>query len=369
MRAVVGFFLKLGFLGFGGPLATIAMMENEAVTKNRWITQEQFAKIYAIIKVLPGPAAVQMSIYLGKAKAGRLGGLLAGLLFIFPSFLIVLAISYFYDHARWMTNNQNPFVGMQVAALVFIADSVVRMSAPYKRNLKAGAIALAAALIIFLKPTLEPLIILAFGMFGILGFGLMSVFLMPGTVNLFASPNTILDSRILNLAWVCFKAGAFVFGTGLAIIPLLEGDVVGHYHWLTHNEFLDGLAVGQVTPGPFMITATFIGFRVARLWGAVVATFAIFAPAFLNMLFLIPFFEGQVAKSQSRQQALNRFSQWAIPAVIGGIAGTTLKLGLNTVNNTFLFLLLVGISLVVYLKRPPVWLVIPGAGVLCYFLR
>ena len=164
----------------------------------------------------------------------------------------------------------------------------------------------------------------------------------------------------LLLFWVFFKAGAFVFGSGLAIVPMLEGEVVGHYHWLTHSQFMDGLAIGQVTPGPVVITSTFIGYLAAGPGGAVLATFAIFLPCFINILILLPI----TWEKWSHSPRSKKFPEFAVPAVIGCILAVTLKLALLTLATVpllFTFALVLAVALI---GSPPLWTLIPAAGAL-----
>jgi chromate transporter len=346
---IAAIFFRLGCLGFGGPIATMAMMEEEVSRKRSWVTPLQFAEIYALCKILPGPVSSQMAIYLGKMRAGFWGGLIAGGLFVLPSFALVLTLSYFYVHSTMVHGAAGLFLGMQAGALAVILISTYQLAKPYKTKLDAWLITLISMVTIYFHPGWEPLVIFGFGVCGALAKWIKQTFLMEASV-------------LLALFWVCFKAGAFVFGTGLAIVPLLESDAVTHYHWLTHSEFMDGLAVGQITPGPVVITVTFIGYKAAGLLGAIVATAGIFLPSFINILFLVPLFWARWSGTSYSAG----FAAWAIPAVIGGILGTTIKLGLLTLVTPLLcgvFALAVA-SLLIF--RPPAWAVIPVAGALAY---
>ena len=348
----------------------MAMMEAELVGRRKWLQPEHFARAYALVKVLPGAAALQMSIYLGQVRRGRLGGLVAGLSFILPAFILVLGISIAYERFQSVPRAERLFSGMQVAALVVILDSVLRMARPYRSEKRSIVIAIISCIAIVFRPSIEPLVILGFGILGAFSFhrpsktgtrvvSTLALFQAGGIFNW----NALVQSPIFKLTFVCLKAGALVFGTGLAIIPMLENDVVGKYHWLTHGQFLDGLAIGQVTPGPVVITSTFIGYKVAGLLGAVLATVAIILPGFINILIIIPPFERRISNSPR----LKDFTHWAIPAVIGGILGSTTRLGFLVVRSVPLGILFVVTSVIVLKWRPPVWIVIPLAGI-TYFL-
>lgn len=351
MNEIARIFLKLGFFGFGGPIATMAMMEEEVSRKRQWLSASQFAEIYAVCKVLPGPAATQMAIYLGYLRGKKLGGLLAGLLFIGPSFLIVLAISAYYAKMMVSSGQAHFLTGMQVGALVVILLSTLQLAQPFKTKWNAWVIAMISAAVVAIRPGLEPIVILAFGLGGI--------WLGKIDTNRGAKDSKAREvGSLLALSWVCFKAGAFVFGTGLAIVPVLEADVVTKYHWLTHSQFMDGLSIGQVTPGPVVITATFIGYQVSGVLGACIATAMIFMPAFINILFIVP----HIWKKVSGTPAAKRFTSGAIPAVIGGIAGTTLKLGILTIHGPFLLGLFLGALALNVRFKIPAWTMIPVCG-------
>jgi chromate transporter len=352
MLKLIAIYLRFGVLGFGGPFALVAMMQEELVEKRRWIPQEKFLQAFSMIKVLPGATATQLAIYIAHYRAGRLGGALAGVAFILPSALAVLLLSIFYVKANQTAHLSALFQGMQIGALVVIADSVVKMAKPYWRSRRAAAIATVAGAMIFWDAGLEPFLIMGFGLIGILkpASRARAIGLAPAL------------APTMKLALICLKTGFLVFGTGLAIIPVLEADIVTKQHWLTHAEFLDGLALGQITPGPVSTTATFIGYKVAGLAGAFWATVAIFTSAFFNILVLLPLVEHRLKGSPK----LKAFTDWAFPAVIGGIAATSLSLGLSTVTTApllFFLLLFVG---VLFKWHPPAWAFIPLSGVVIF---
>ncbi len=354
MKEIFLVFLRLGLLGFGGPVATIAMMEDEATRKRRWLSQERFTEIYAVCKLLPGPVATQMAIYLGLIRGGIRGGLLSGTLFILPAFLLVLGLSYLYTASGVTQRFSFALLGMQAGALVVILASTYRLSLPYQKRLGAWILAFGSAWIVAASPGWEPLIILFSGMVGAL-YWTYGARLRNRTFSFIGIPIILTQ-----LFWTCFKAGAFVFGTGLAVVRVLEGDAVQRFHWLTHSEFMDGLAIGQITPGPVVITSTFIGYKTAGLPGAFVATFGMFLPAFFNVLFLVP----RIWKRFSGTPGAQGFSAWAIPAVIGGILGTSVHLGWMTLQTPFAIGMFTLSSWIAFQFRPPAWLLLILAGLL-----
>jgi chromate transporter len=377
-------FLRIGCLGFGGPIATMAMMEEETCRRRGWITQAQYNEMYAITKMLPGPVSTQLAIFIAKIYAGTLGGLIAGIMFILPSFLFVLALSIAYVKSGHVSQVRGILTGLQIGALAVILVSVEQMAKNYWKKLYAWIIVIISAVLIFYQPRWEPLIILAFGVLGAILFSRRfksdSAHSVPAQASrkrdgdlpgptlkaVAAAPlvGAASLSTMGQLFWTCFKAGAFVFGTGLAIVPVLEGDTVSHFHWVTHSQFMDGLAIGQITPGPVVITVTFIGYVAAGWLGSLIATIGIFMPPFLNILLLVPIFWARWSGTPSSQG----FSSWAIPAVIGGILGTMVRLGVITVTTPGQLVLLMVCLVVAMRFRPPAWLLIPGAGVAAQIL-
>jgi len=373
---ITSYFLRLGFLGFGGPLALMSAFQKDLVHKRKWIDEEHFNRALALIKALPGPAATQLSIYLGRHHGGRLGGFIAGLCIILPAFFMMLGLGAFYETAAELSWTRPILFGMQAAALGVILDSIWRLAKPYKKRNVFWIVAVFAAVVTSFKPSYEPLVILGSGLLGVaLARGLPT---LPLSGAFFAVAPGAMSIPMATGIWaqlfgVFFKAGAFVFGTGLAIVPLLAHDVVEKYHWLTNAQFMDALAFGQVTPGPVVITATFVGYKVAGVLGAVWATTCIFAPAFFNMLTWFPWFERHVSKLQ----AARTFVLWAVAAVVGSIAVAVIKLMiahpmLDAFSTTqshiaFGFLLMIAFALSLWNKFP-VWIVIPSAGLLAWLL-
>jgi chromate transporter len=374
MKEIATVFLRLGLLGFGGPLAAMAMMEEETSRKRGWITPKRFTELYAVCKVLPGPVSTQMAIYIGLIRGGTLGGLLSGVFFILPSFLIVLGLSYLYVYSGVVQKFSPAFSAIQASAIAVILLSVIQLGRPYKSQLLSWIIGLLSATAIVIRPGWEPGIILFWGILGaalysrytpkkaaVLGIGVGGLWSL-----LSASPaaaagclNALKSSVLTKLFWVCFKAGAFVFGTGLAIVPILESDVVQRFHWMTHAEFLDGLAIGQMTPGPVVISSTFIGYKTAGLCGAIVAAAGMFLPGFVNILLIVP----RVWKHISGTPIASGFIAWAFPAVIGGIFGVLIRLGVVTLNAPVPVAAFLGTMGLAIRFKTPAWVLIPLSGI------
>lgn len=369
-------FLRMGVLGFGGPVAVMGMLEDEFCTKRKWLTTQHFSEVYALLKVMPGPVSTQMAIYIGSLRGGRLGGVVSGMAFISPAFILVLLMSVFYVHSgQKYVSAGGFFSGLQAGALVVILLSTLQLARPYLGRLYAWVLAFLAGVLVFFAPRWEPVVICGAGVFGIIktlraAHGME--YKAPEKTQVSQKMNMIVPGmvawvgglsasqiQLIQIFWTCFKAGAFVFGTGLAIVPMLEADVVSRFHWLSHAEFIDGLAMGQVTPGPIVITATFIGYKAAGWLGAGMATLGIFLPSFVNVLWILP----KLWSRLSGTLAAQGFAGWAIPAVIGGILATAVRIGTMVFGSSLaagcVFAMMLGFA--VWLK-PPAWLLIPIAG-------
>jgi chromate transporter len=335
-------FLKLGATGFGGPIALIALMEQECVRQRGWISHGEFNEAYLFCKLLPGPVAYQMALWMGAHVRGRLGGLVAGLSFLFPGVILVLGLTLFYGALAQAQAFGQAMEGMRSAALAVIGESVWRMLVPYRRDPLAFALIAFGVVGFLIAPRAEPLLIIAGG--------LAIVFSSRQAKGLKALAWPV----AAQLFWTHFKAGIFVFGTGLAIIPYLQAEVVGRLHWLGEGEFLDGIAFGQITPGPVTITSVFIGYRVAGLAGSLIAAAGMYTPGILLILGVVPWLRRRLAGSPH----LSFFQRGAVPTVVGCLIGGSLILGRASVTGWASWFVL-GISAILLWKRLPGWLVIP----------
>jgi len=366
MRELVRLFFRLGWLGFGGPIAVLGMLEDEVVQKRRWLSRSDFDQIVATCKLLPGPVSLQAILFIGYLRAGRLGGLISGTLFILPAFLLVLALSALYVRAGqlgWQTKLAPLLEGLQLGALAVIALSAHQLAKPYLRNPQAWVIGLISGCAIGFAPAWEPIVLITAGAFGAWiassrATARSVIWVAPVAVFGMGTAGALGAGTLPILAWTCFKAGALVFGTGLAIVPLLEADFVQRLGWLTHSQFMDGLAMGQITPGPVVITATFIGYLVSGTPGAVIATMAIFLPSFFNILVWVP----HVWKRLGKTPAALGFVAWAIPAVIGGIVASAIRLGAISIGSPLEAAILLIAIAVGWKWKPPVWALIFATG-------
>jgi chromate transporter len=355
---VFTYFLSLGLLGFGGPLAIIVTIQKDLIDKRKWMTIEDFGSVFALIKAMPGPVAFQVAVFMGRHRAGFWGGLLAAIGLVAPAFFLMILFSLFFKSISDLSFTTSVMIGMQVAALGVILGSLKGLIKNNAKNFFFWFLVAMAGGMNYLKPSSEAIVILSFGVLIVLfkKYQRNSKILMLSL----ATPIFFFTDTIIDLMLVCFKAGALVFGTGLAIVPMLQHDVVVKYHWLSQSEFLNGLAFGQMTPGPVVITATYIGHKVAGMPGALVATIAIFAAAFFHMSTWFPL----VVNRLRGKLWINDFVFGAVAAVIGPIIVTVVKMGLGIQFNAFLAIMALVIFISTLTNKIPLWLLIPFGGLL-----
>ncbi len=349
LRDIIIYFLKLGTWGFGGPVALVGYMHRDLVENKKWISEDDYKEGLALSQLAPGPLAAQLSIYLGYVHYGILGATLAGFAFVLPSFLMVIGIGYAYVSYGGLPWMQAVFYGVGAAVIGIIAIGSYKLTTKSIGKDKLlwvifiilavttfiteqeilWVILLAGVAVWFVKAPPNWLSPAANGMFPII-----LLQLQP-----FAT-----ESKLWQIAWFFTKAGAFVFGSGLAIVPFLYGGVVKEFQWLNEQEFLDAVAVAMITPGPVVITVGFIGYLVAGFPGACVAALATFLPCYLFTVIPAPYF-----KKYGKHPAIKAFVDGVTAAAIGAIAGAVLVLGKRTLTD--MPSLLIAITTVVILIK------------------
>ncbi|MDX2048477.1 MAG: chromate transporter [Chitinophagaceae bacterium] len=322
LSELVLYFLKLGSIGFGGPVALIGYMHRDLVEQRKWITEEDYREGLALAQLAPGPLAAQLSIYLGYVHYRIPGATLAGIAFVLPSFLMVLGLGYAYVKGGGLPWMQAVFYGIGAAVIGIIAISSYKLTRKsLGKDVLLWAIFAVLAVTTFITETEILWLILAAGII----FWLYKsppkfskranpVFLFP--VLLQAAEMIWLNAKLAQIGWFFFKAGAFVFGSGLAIVPFLYGGVVKEYQWLNEQQFLDAVAVAMITPGPVVITVGFIGYLVAGVPGACVAALATFLPCYLFTVIPAPYF-----KKYGKHPGIKAFVDGVTAAAVGAIAG------------------------------------------------
>jgi chromate transporter len=302
-REVAGAFLKIGAMSYGGP-AIMGLMQVELQEKRAWLTKERFLEGLALVNMLPGAGATQLGIYIGHARAGWWGGALAGLCFIVPAFFIMLALTVTYAEYGAVPVARDVFYGLAPVVVGIFAVAVYRLGRNAVADRWQAAFAIGAGLLAAFTPFgIVPTLLLA-GALGVTRYGnrraglaaVIAVLVLAGLARLAGGavdPVALTlggegSAGLADIALFFFGVGAFTFGGGLSMLAFMQEHVVNQMHWLTAREFLDGLALGQLTPGPILMVAAFVGYKLAGVVGALVAAIAIFLPSFLLMLSVLP---------------------------------------------------------------------------------
>lgn len=359
LRQLVFYFFKLGYAGFGGPVALVGYMHRDLVDKHKWISEEEYKEGLALAQLAPGPLAAQLGIYLGFVHYGLIGATLCGLAFIIPSFIMVVLIGIAYKLYGGLPWMQALFYGVGAAVVGIIAMSSYKLTtksvsklnlADIKANWLLWLFFLTAVIVTFITQREDILLFVAAGFIYMLVKS-PPIFLKQNPANsiLFTGISFLQFewSTLGQIAWFFTKAGAFVFGSGLAIVPFLHAGVVNENHWLTENQFLDAVAVAMITPGPVVITVGFIGYLVAGFPGACVAALATFLPCYLFTVIPAPHFK-KIAKNKS----VKAFVDGITAAVIGALVGAVVVIATRSIIDIPTALIAIASILVlIYIKK------------------
>jgi chromate transporter len=379
LTALIRYFLKLGSTGFGGPVALVGYMHKDLVENKKWVSEEEYKQGLALAQLAPGPLAAQLGIYLGFVHYRLLGATLTGIAFIIPSFIMVvlLGMAYkLYGGLPWM---QAVFYGVGAAVIGIIIISTYKLTVKtigkfnlqsFKTNWLLWLFFIAAATITFITKQENILLFIAAG--------LLYMFVKaPPKVSTNKLTNTFVllqigfwdfqISTLQKMAIFFTKAGAFVFGSGLAIVPFLHTGVVTENHWLTEQQFVDAVAVAMITPGPVVITVGFIGYLVAGFPGACVAALATFLPCWLFTVIPAPYFN-KIAKNKP----VKAFVDGITAAVVGALAGAVIIIAQKSITDIATAVIAVAtIFALLYIKKiqePYIILTAAVAGVLLKLL-
>lgn len=329
---LVRYFLRLGSLGFGGPIALAGYMQRDLIPRH-WISEEEYKEGLAFSQMMPGPLAAQLAMWIGFIRHGTVGASLVGIVFILPAFLIVLVISILYVAYQGLSLVQALFYGIGPVVIAIVALSAIRLArttvgSDRRMWIIFGAV---AVITVITRAEMAVLFVIA-GIIGVLLYYPPKNWKKPGNVviGLLSVPAlagiSVTMPILLELGGFFVKAGAFTFGSGLAIVPFLHQGVVLHHGWLNERQFLDAVAVGIITPGPVVITAAFVGYLVAGLWGAVVAATGVFLPVYLFVLLI-----GRYIVRYREKPALKGFIKGATSAASGAIAGASVILAQGSI--------------------------------------
>lgn len=324
------YFFRLGTLGFGGPVALCGLMEKELVSEKGWLTRAEMRDAIAISQSMPGPLAIQVGIFASYMRGGFWGAWAGGWAFILPNFVIVAGVAALYVHfggVSWMTAI---FYGVSPVVIALILHSCWRLSKLGMEHWLQWAIALLAFLITVVFKAEVALLFIAAGVVGLFYYGTLfrsgrppaAAASVAPIAAAAAVPHTPTASLLGKLLFFFLKAGSLTFGSGLVIVPFLEKGIVQETGWLSPRDFLIAVAIGMMSPGPVVITATFVGFLVAGFWGSLVSTIGIFLPSFVFVLIVAPFL------MRHRNNAnVQGFIKGTYGAAIGTILGACVLLG------------------------------------------
>lgn len=363
LTSVFRYFFRLGFIAFGGPAAHVAMMQDDLVEKKKWLSTEQFLDYLGATNLIPGPNSTEMTMHCGYHRAGAGGLFVAGMSFIFPAVLITLLVAIFFENISQLDWTGPIIAGIKAAVLSFIVGAIIKLGKKaIKNNMHwaIGALVLAASLM----GINEILAILSAGFLALcLSFiiptrRLSSLAIIPALIVTSASYTP------LKLFFVFLKVGAVLFGSGYVLFAYLDGELIDNLGWLTHSDLVEAIAIGQITPGPVLSTATFIGYKVGGISGAVLATLGIFLPSFFYVWLLNP-----VVKKIRQNPQLTSFLEAVNVAAVAVMVAVTFKMG-ESILITWETIVIAFMSFVVYfaVKINPIWIIV-GGGVLGYFLN
>jgi chromate transporter len=324
----IGYFLWLGTVGFGGPIALVGHMQRSLVEERRWISKTDYVEGLALAQLAPGPLAAQLAIYLGYVRAGILGATAVGIAFVVPSFLMVLALSATYVRFGGLPWMQAVFYGIGAAVIAIIARSAAKLT---KLTLGRDKLLWSIFTVLAISTAWTSReVIWLFLLGGVVALvvkaPLRRVPQTSAVPVLLAIPAIAIDRELVEIFVFFAKAGLFVFGSGLAVVPFLYGGVVNGHHWLNDHQFVDAVAVAMITPGPVVITVAFIGYLVAGTLGAIAAALGIFLPVYLVVVLCAPSY-----KRWAKNPQLDAFVKGVTAAATGAIAGAVIVLARRSV--------------------------------------
>jgi chromate transporter len=367
-REVFLYFLVLGFVNVGGPVAQITMMYNHMVERRHWLSKDRFVKIMAFCHMLPGPEALQLAIYVGYLKRKLWGGVIAGLTFILPGAIVMIVLSWLYVTYGSLPQVNNVLYVLKPAVLGIIGAGIIKLGRASIRNGFLAALLVGAFVGMRFAGINFLLILLAAGLLNLLVSGNWSRLRQPPAafpiiVGSLAAIVFFTDSRWFQMAWLFLKTGLFSFGGAYASLVFLERGAVAQHHWLSNGQLLDGVALSVATPGPFMLFTTFTGFLAGGLRGALIATFFVFFPSFVFVLAGARFVE--LVRNNREIQA---FLAGVSAAVVGLIVVVSIDLIPEALTGlSSMAIAVIAFLIIVLLKVDVAWVAVGAMGAgLCY---
>ncbi len=314
---VVKVFFRLGLIGFGGPAAHIAMMEEEVVSKRKWMSRQHFLDLMGATNLIPGPNSTEMTMHCGHERAGKIGLFAAGLAFIFPAVVLTLALAWFYGEYGEVPEIAPFFNGIQPAVIAIIFGAIFKLGKKAFKNYQLGIIGGLMVVAVFLGMS-EPVAVVSSGIIAMLWFGFLNRNLNTKAISplflLFSVP-LIKKISLSHIFLLFLKVGCILFGSGYVLIAYLDGELVDKLQWLSESQLLDAIAMGQFTPGPVLTAATFVGYQLQGFSGALAATAGIFLPSFIFVLILNPIIP-KLSKSKIARSFLDGVNVGAVSIML-----------------------------------------------------
>ena len=355
-------FLKLGTIGFGGPAAHIALMRSELVERRHWLNDQEFLDLLGASNLAPGPTSTELAIHVGARRAGWRGLVVAGLCFIVPAFLIVLVVAWLYERYETDPAIVDLRYGVLPVVIAVIAQALWNLGRAAVKGFVPAVVAAAAATLFLLD--VNVLLVLVGGALVVMLWENRAR-LRPSTAAIaplalaLGGAGADVEAPLWRLFLVFLKIGSVTFGSGYVLVAFLERDVVHTYEWLTNSQLLDAVAVGQITPGPVFTTATFVGYQVEGLAGAIVATLGIFLPSFVFVAVLAPIVS-RLRRSPWAGAALDGLNA----ASLGLMAGVTIVLLDDAFPDAVTVVVAVlALGALLWRRVNPVWLIAAGVAV------
>jgi chromate transporter len=364
LGALLVYFLKLGTFGFGGPIALAGYIQRDLVDKRHWFSEEEFLEGLALAQLSPGPLAAQLAMYLGLLAGGNPGAILVALVFIMPSFIMVIALAVAYVHFGGLPWMQSAFYGIGAGVIAIIARAAIKL---VKTAIKRDVLLWCIFVTLFVSTALTEREIVWLFLAG----GLVTLIIKSGWPRRIVTHAGLLfpfgiapTSTFVQLLAFFAKASLFVFGSGLAIVPFLHGGVVQEHGWLTERQFLDAVAVAMITPGPVVITVAFIGYLVGGALGGVAASLGVFVPILAIVLIF-----GQRYRHFASNPYLKAFVSGVTAAATGAIAGAVIVLARRSIIDWTTAGIAIASFLVLTRWKIPEPLLILGTGLVGLFAK
>jgi chromate transporter len=361
------YFLYLGSLGFGGPMALAAYMKTDLVEKRRWLSEDEYHEGLAIATAMPGPLAYQLAVYVGWVRCGFIGGIVVGAAFIVTPVLLCLITAYLYVHYAGLWQVRALFYGITPVVIAIILMACYKVGKPLVRDTKAWLIFLVCAVVTYIYEAELVALFLGAGIAGIVFYAMPlhewrrrffarfgTFALLPALLSPTPSP---LEAVPLQLFLFFFKAAFFIFGSGLVLVPFLREGIVVQFGWLELQPFLDAVAMGLITPGPVVVTAVFVGYVVAGWSGALFSTVGMFTPSIV-----LTYVGAPIMRRYRDSPVLKGFIRGITAAVVGVIFGTTMLLIRDVIRDWFTATVgVVGLIAMLRFRIPDPILVLAGA--------